>query len=89
MAVYASYYSDTEVGYKYFLLGFASFEDGTRLNNDELYKYITFTLSLFGKTWNNVTAILCDNCSVHTSMASKVLCGFVGCSSHRLNFVVQ
>lgn len=89
MAVYATDPSNIELGYQYDLLAFGPFEDEASLNTEELYKYITFTLSVYDKTWKNTTAIVRDNCTVNRLFAKKVSCGFVVCSIHRFNLAVQ
>lgn len=88
-AVFATYKTEKNGPYACDLLGFGPFEDETSLGTKELYNYLTFTLSIYGKGWENVTALVADNCNVNKSLADMVDCGFVGCCSHRFNLAVQ
>lgn len=88
IAVFATFSSSNELGYDSVLLGFGPFENETSLGTSELYKYLSFTLSIYKKTWDNVTAVVGDNCSVNKSLANRLTCGFIGCSSHRFNLAV-
>lgn len=76
-------------GYKAQLLGFSPLLDETSHSANEHISLISFILNLFGKNWNNVIAIIADNCAVNKAIARKVKCEFVGCSSHRFNLAIK
>lgn len=44
---------------------------------------------MYGKTWEDVCAVVSENCSINNAMGSKLDFRFVGCSIHRFNLVVQ
>ena len=88
-AIYACFPAKNELGYQYCLLGFGPYEDETKLGTAELHEYISFTLSVYDKSWSNVTCLIGDNCSVNKAVANLVGCPFVGCASHRFNLAVQ
>ncbi len=47
-----------------------------------------FVLNMFGKSMDNVVALVGDNCSVNTSLSKQANTHFVGCASNRLNLAV-
>lgn len=57
------------LGYNYSLLGFESYDKESKLGACELSKYISFTLSVYGKSWDNVVALVGDNCAVNKALA--------------------
>lgn len=71
------------------LLGIGPCKDGTRLGTKELHNFITFTLSVYEKSWDNITAIVGDNCLVNTALPKLSNCFFVGCASHRYSLAVK
>lgn len=58
------------------------------MESEELYNYVLFILSVYDKSWNNVTAVVGDNLNVNKSLDSLLDCGFVGCSSQRFDLAV-
>lgn len=88
VSVFAIYHSNNDLWYTCNLLGFGPFEDETSSGSQELYNYLSFTLSVYEKMWDNVTAVVCDIFTVNERLASKLNCGFVGYSTHRFNLAV-
>jgi hypothetical protein len=46
-------------------------------------------LANLGKTMDDVTIMMGDNCTTNLSLANKANKPFIGCYSHRLNFAVK
>lgn len=89
LAVFATFASSNSKEYSSILLGFSPFEDETSLNADSHYEYIGFVLSEFNKSFDNVVALVADNCAVNISLVNKIGCGFIGCASHRFNLAMK
>lgn len=75
------------------LLTLPPFEDETSQNGENHEEFIEFVLPLFRKSWENVLAIIGDNCALNRCLA-KSLCnnhqiGSVGCASHRFNLAIK
>jgi len=64
------------------LLAFATMDDEASLDADEHVKFTEIMLSSFGKWWNNVAALIEDNCNTNRSVAKKTRINYIGCTSH-------
>jgi len=51
--------------------------------------FICFVLNIFGKSIDNVIALLGDNCNTNKAIADNLNVGFVGYASHRFNIFVK
>lgn len=58
-------------------------------NANEHYEFILFVLSVYGKTMQNVVAVVGDNCNTNRAMSRRIGPIFVGCYSHRFNLAVR
>ncbi len=58
VCMYAVAPLQNDCGYKTYLLGFSPFESELSQNADEHARYCEFVLELFGKSFENVAAIL-------------------------------
>ena len=63
--------------------------DETTLDADEHVGYLSYVLELFGYSFENVVALICDNCNTNKSIANKLSVPLIGCASHRFNLAVQ
>ena len=64
-------------------------DDETKLNADEHVKFTEIVLSSYGKWWNNIAALIGDNCNTNRSMSKKAMVNFIGCASHRFDLAVK
>ncbi len=64
-------------GYDSVLLAFSPFEDDLSQDADHHLSFMEFVLNLFGKSMDNVLALVGDNCSVNTSLARQANTHFV------------
>lgn len=101
MAIFASYPFNGRP--KLVLLAFTTLHEETEFTAAIHKKTIHDTLTLFGKTFENVCCLVSDNCNTMTCLAD--LCGvpfigmrcsssivfvhFEGCAAHRFNLAVQ
>lgn len=71
------------------LLSFSTSEDKANHTADEHFQYMNYVLLYFDKTWDNIVAIVGENCSVNASLAQKVARPLVVCASYRFNVAVK
>lgn len=88
-AVFASFPSDSNLGYDVRLLAFSPMGDECHLNAEEHVKFITYILGLYEKTWDDVCCIIGDNCNTNKAVANNASVALIGCASHRFNLAVQ
>ena len=50
---------------------------------------MTYVLGVFKCFWDDVTALIVDNCAKNKSVAFKACTPLIGCASHRFNLAVQ
>ncbi|KAH9132292.1 hypothetical protein AeRB84_021278 [Aphanomyces euteiches] len=88
VAIFATIPSSDVISYKKILLSFSPINDEDSLSALSHKTYFKFELELFGKSLENVVALIGDNCSTNRALAR--LCGIplVGCASHRMNLFV-
>lgn len=89
VGIFASFPDSSENGYAARLLAFSPMGDESSLNSAEHYGFMTFVLTTFGKTWENVICIIGDNCSTNKAVANLAEKPLIGCSSHRFNLAAQ
>lgn len=89
LAIYLCHSGENDLGYLHSLLGFWSYVDETKLGANEPYDYITFTLSAYRKDWDNVTALIADNCAVRKVLLNSSQCSFLGSESNRYNLAIK
>ena len=74
---------------KYFFLTFAPLVDETSYTADNHLELLEFVLSVYNKSFENVSFIVCDNENLNKSIARKMGKLMIGCSSHCLNLAVK
>eukprot|EP00171_Calliarthron_tuberculosum_P004916 IDg4916t1 len=89
LGVFATFSGTNGTGFERVLLTFSPMGDETRLDAEEHKEFLTFTLSLYGKNWSNVVALVGDNCSVNKKVSRISNTPLVGCASHRFNLAVM
>ena len=89
LGVFSSFTAHNENGYSTRLLGFSPMGDETTLDADEHVGYLSYVLELFGYSFENVVALIGDNCNTNKSIANKLSLPLIGCASHRFNLAVQ
>ena len=89
VACFASYFREVANGYTLAVLGFSPLEDEASQSAKHHYEYIEFVLSLFERSFDNVVAVIGDNCTCNKSLANLIGCPLLGCSSHRFNLCVM
>lgn len=67
--VYACFKSNNSLVYEYCLLGFGPYEDEAKLGSLQIYEYISFTLSFYGKKCSDVTCLVGYNYRVNKATA--------------------
>jgi hypothetical protein len=82
-------YQEYESGYKKVLLLFSPMTDKESLRANAHVSFFEFILGFYNKTWENVAALIDDNCSTNKSFAGKAKSYFIGCESHRFNLAVK
>ncbi|RHY87092.1 hypothetical protein DYB37_010240 [Aphanomyces astaci] len=82
LAIFATFPSSDPIGYTWTLLAFAPINDEESLSADDHYEFTVFVLELFGKTWDNVVALIGDNCSTNGAFARRAGVPLIGCTSH-------
>jgi hypothetical protein len=75
--------------YKKVLLSFSPMGEEDSLDAMQHIQHLEYLLRFYGKWWENVSALIGDNCATNIRIASLAKCYFVGCSSHRFNLAVQ
>jgi hypothetical protein len=90
LAVFATFPDvKSESGYMKVLLAFSPMEEEESLNANAHVKFLEYVLQLYGKSWNNVAALIGDNCTTNLSFAGKANTYFIGCASHRFNLAMK
>ena len=89
LAVFASFPAPNKRGYEMRLLTMSPMGDESRLDAEEHYQFISFTLSLYNKSWKNVCCLIGDNVSTNKCLSTKAKVPFIGCASHRFNLAVR
>ena len=74
---------------KYFFLVFAPLVDKTSYTADNFLELLEFVLSVYNKSFENVSFIVCDNENLNKSIARRMGKPMLGCSSHRFNLAVK
>ena len=90
VGVFATYPDLGKVGgYESVMLAFSPMFCETEFGADEHYEFISWVLSVYGKTFENVIAIIGDNVSVNKALSTKCNLPLIGCASHRFNLAVK
>ena len=74
---------------KQFLIAMSPMEDETTQSAAEHKEFLTKTLRLYGKSLDNVCALIGDNCSTNKALATSCNVPLIGCFSHILNLAVK
>jgi hypothetical protein len=83
LAVFATFPDvRAEIGDMKILLAFSPMEEEESLHADAHIKFFEYVLQLYGKRWNNVAALIGDNCTANLSFAGKANTYFIGCANH-------
>ncbi|GAB1602785.1 hypothetical protein Ahia01_000558600 [Argonauta hians] len=88
VGLFASYPWSDKKGYRSALLSFLPLINET-LTASDLVDFISYTLSLYGKSFENVVAIICDNAEVNKSITKLSDIPLVVCASHKFNLAVS
>ncbi|RHY57120.1 hypothetical protein DYB38_014335, partial [Aphanomyces astaci] len=89
LAIFATFPSSDPIGYTRTLLAFAPINDEESLSADAHYEFTLFVLELYGKSWDNVIALIGDNCSTNGAFARRAGVPLIGCASHRFNLFMS
>lgn len=88
-SVYAFYKAQNILEYKYSLVVFGLYENETFVRAQKLFDSISPTILVYGMTWNYLTALIGDNCSVNKSFSDIINFPIVGCAFHCHNLSFQ
>lgn len=89
VSVFASFPAVNACGYESVLLALAPMGEEDSHTADEHYSFLKFVLSVYGKTIENVVALVGDNENTNRAFGRRVGPTFVGCHSHRFNLAVR
>lgn len=89
VAIYATFPKANDSGFEEVLLGLSPMENEESQDANEHYDFVKFVLSVFGKTMDNVVALIGDNTSTNKAFARCLGPFFVGCHSHRYNLAMK
>lgn len=79
---YGSFPSMNKNGFKMALLGFSPFEDELCQSADFHHQYLEFVLGFHGKSWENIVAVIGDNCSCNREFKIHFGTVMLGCTIH-------
>ena len=71
------------------LLAFSPFANEASQGASDHREFITFVLELYGKSVDNLVALVGDNCYTYRALSSSMGVGFVGCAGHRYNLAMK
>ena len=89
LAVYASYASKNVNGFETRLLTISPMGDEITLNAKEHQQFLTCTLDLYGKSCENIVALIGDDISTNNSLSKLFEIPLVGCASRSFNLSVR
>lgn len=88
LAIFAAYTDDDGVATA--LLAFSPMPDETQFTAKTHYDFIAWVLeSVYGKSFDNVVAIIGDNCETNKAICNMCKLPLIGCASHRFNLAVK
>ncbi|RLO06368.1 hypothetical protein DYB28_011580 [Aphanomyces astaci] len=85
----ASFPSDDPIGYSRELLAFAPINNADSLSAAAHLEFASFMFVLYGKSWENVVALIGDNFSTNVAFARLAGVPLAGCASHLFNLFVS
>jgi hypothetical protein len=71
------------------LIVFPAFEDEADLTAEMCELFLCHLLLYLKQTMNDVTYLVCDNCSVNKTLSRNLGIPLVGCNSHNVNLAFQ
>ena len=88
LAIFASFETTTSTKYRTRLLAFSPLSNECRLDGEEHVQFIKYVMELFGKSLDDITCLIGDNCSFNNSISLITDIPMIGCASHRFNLAV-
>lgn len=89
VGVFATFPSQNAHGFEVVCLALSPMEDETRQTADEHISFLSYVLGNFGKSFENVIALVGDNCATNQSIGTKLKKPLIGCVSHRFQLSVR
>ncbi len=89
VALFGTFPAETKKGYDKLLLVFSQFDVETSQDSDNHLEFVTFVLSVFQKSLENVVVFVGENSSTNKALSKKSSIEFVGCPSHRFNLAMK
>lgn len=90
LCIFASFPSSIEERYSSALLSISPLGEEEKLTAHEHFDSTTFVLEdIFKKSWENVVALIGDNCPTYGAIAALNQKYFIECSSHRFQLAVK
>ena len=89
VAVFSVFPAENNVGYKAVLLAFSPFVDDSSQDAADDLDYVKWVLNYFGKSLENVVAMIGGNCATNLLFSSLAKNNFVGCVAYRFNLAVK
>lgn len=89
VSIFASFPFENSLGYKVVLLAVSPMENEDSLSSAEHLDFLKYTLSIYGKSIENVVAMVGDNENTNKAFARLAGCPFIGCASHRFNLAMK
>ena len=89
VAIFVSFHADTKVGFEQVMLAFSPMNSETSFRASDHFGFIEWVLGLYGKSLDNVVAVIGDNVSTNQALADMCKKPLIGCASHRFNLAMK
>lgn len=89
VVTFATSPADNSLGYESYLLSFSFLENEKFHTTESHYDSLKYILSLFDKKFNNIVAIIADNCTTNKRLCCLANMYFIKRASHRPNLAVK
>jgi len=89
VSVFATFPAELPAGYDKLLLGIAPMGEELSQSAEEHVDFLDFVLEVFGRSRNNVAALIGDNANTNRAFARKFGAVFIGCHSHKFNLAMK
>ena len=82
LPVFFSFESENEDKFST-VAGFSTLTDGENMSSEAQVDFLSFVVNdIFNKSWDNVSAMIGDNCNTNKKIANVLGKPFIGCASH-------
>ena len=89
VAILANFHAETKVGFEQIMLAFSPMVSETSFRAIDHFGFIEWVLGRYGKSLDNVVAVIGDNVSTNKALADMCKTPLIGCASHRFNLAMK